>query len=407
MRTVRSFLPNLLTCLVVALLLVVAGCGEDGDQPIQPANGDSGDGGSAKAQPDDKNGADDADDWDFDDDEPKFRTAAECGKCHDEIYREWKASYHGRAMSDPLFLEFSANIDKEECIRCHAPVSLREAGFETPIARAELRDDAISCLTCHRSGANVTGPFKGLKGACNPVYDADQSDVVKMCFACHNQHDTGNEWLRGPYAPDAPEPRTHPEKSCLDCHMEKVLRPLVKGGEKRWGRRHTWPGGHDLRQLKLAAKLEVTVEPLEAGGHRFRVWVTNTGAGHSIPTDARHRSLDTYVAIWNADGTPLLDPLKPLEQGRAQAAKYKKQYRTSGLRDTQIAPGERVSAAGEWKGYVDVPEAVSGRGEAWLVYRLTPRHALNKKSLDPANPHDLGTAEIAPIVVKVEFTFGK
>jgi len=158
MMTLRSFLPSLPACLVVALLLVVAGCGEDGDKPMPPANGDSSadNEGNAKAQPDD------ADDWDFEDDEPKFRTAAECGKCHSAIYEQWKASYHGRAMSDPLFLEFSANIDKEECIRCHAPVSLREAGFETPIARAELRDDAISCLTCHRSGANVTGPFKGL-----------------------------------------------------------------------------------------------------------------------------------------------------------------------------------------------------------------------------------------------------
>jgi hypothetical protein len=333
---------------------------------------------------------------------PVFESAAECGKCHEEIYEEWKASYHGQAMSDPLFLELSEGLRQEECIRCHAPVPLREADFETPLARTHRREDAISCLSCHQSGGNVAGPSTGLTGACLPVHDPAQRDPIKMCFGCHDQHKTGEEWLAGPYSPDAAEPREVPVRTCLDCHMEEVERPLVKGGLPRKGRRHTWPGGHDMTQLKKAATLEVETSPLEGGGVRVRTFVTNVGAGHNIPTDARHRSFDVYVKVWDADGKVVLDPLDPAQAERAMTAKYRLNYRNSGLPDTQVPPRQRVSGLGRHPGSVDLPEVTKGRGEAWLVYRLTPGDALTEESLtDPEF-----SLYRARRVVTTPFTFG-
>jgi nitrate/TMAO reductase-like tetraheme cytochrome c subunit len=324
---------------------------------------------------------------------PAFASAAECGTCHREIYEEWKASWHGQAMTDPLFLRLSDGLKQEECIRCHAPVPLREAeSWETPIARSDRREDAVSCLTCHQAGGRVTGPFDGMTGACRPVYDPAQRDPTKMCFGCHNQHKTGEEWLAGPYAPEASPPRQREAQTCLDCHMPWVDRPLVPGGPVRRGRRHTWPGGHDMSQLRRAAKLEVETTR-EGEGTRVRTWVTNVGAGHNIPTDARHRSFDVYVKVWDESGKVVLDPLDPdpAKQRLAQTAKYRLNYRNSNLPDTQIAPLERVSGLprdgsgpGSWRGYVDVPVR-KGRGEAWLVYRLTPEDVLVAESLtDPS-----------------------
>ena len=66
--------------------------------------------------------------------------------------------------------------------------------------------------------------------------------------------------------------------------MPSVDRPIVPGGAVRHGRRHTWPGGHDMSQLVKAAKLEVEATP-QGEGTRVRTWVTNVGAGHNIPTD--------------------------------------------------------------------------------------------------------------------------
>ena len=341
---------------------------------------------------------------------PAFQSAAECGTCHQEIYAEWKASWHGQAMTDTLFLRLTDGLKQEECIRCHAPVPLRETeNWETPIARTDRREDAVSCLTCHQAGGRVTGPFEGLTGACRPVQDPDQRDPTKMCFACHNQHKTGEEWLAGPYAPDAPAPRRTEAKTCLDCHMPWVDRPLVEGGPVRRGRRHVWVGGHDLEQLKRAVAMDVETEPTE-GGTRVKTFVTNRGAGHNIPTDARHRSFDVYVKVWDAEGRVVLDPLDtdPAKQARTQTAKYRLNYRNSGIPDTQIPPLERVSASPPnvdhptSKGYVDVPGVASGRGEAWLVYRLTPEDALMPESLTDTSfkPYQ------ARRVLSVPFTFG-
>ncbi|MDJ0523327.1 MAG: multiheme c-type cytochrome [Planctomycetota bacterium] len=390
----RASLP-LATCLFALLAGLVAACG-DGGPPAEP---------DAKKAETTETVAD-ADSTDVGPG-TVFTTAKQCGQCHREIYEEWKASYHGRAMSDPLFRELSAEVNKEECIRCHAPVTLREAGFETPIARSDLREDAISCLTCHDTGDGMAGPSQGLTGACRPVYDPQQSDVVKMCFVCHNQHDTGNEWLRGPYSPEAPEPRVRDVKTCLDCHMPEVERSIVPGGPVRKVRRHTWYGGHSITMLRKAAEIDVVSEALPDGGHRFRVFVTNVGAGHMMPTDARHRSFDTYVLVRDAAGKILLDPTDPQQQSRAHLAKFRKFYRGSGKKDTQIPPLARVDTLGEGPGYVDLPEASSGTGEAWLVYRLTPRDVLNKRSLDEGDPHDIDRLYRARVVIRKEFTYGK
>ena len=384
---------RLLSVLVLAGASALAACGDGGGtKPVPQA-----------PAPTEDPAPDAVDPTPVGDDTPAFRTAAECGKCHVEIYEEWKASYHGRAMSDPLFRELSAEVNKEECIRCHAPVNLRDSGFETPVARSELREDAISCLSCHQSGGNVAGPNGGLSGACRPVGDPDQTNVIKMCFVCHNQHDTGNEWLRGPWSKGEGEV---PMKDWMDCHMPEVERPLVPGGPVRKGRRHTWFGGHSTNMLKKAAKLDVEIKKLDDGGFRFEVFVTNVGAGHAIPTDARHRSFDTYLLLRDADGNLILDPLQASQQRKAHLAKFRKFYRGSGKKDTQIPPKARVSTLGEGKGYLDVPEAVSGTGEAWLVYRLTPRDVLNKRSLQYTEGDDHTKLWQARVIHRLEFTYG-
>jgi hypothetical protein len=382
-----------LVWILAALALTFGACG--GDEPGAPALAEpSGEPDEREADP--PAGPDAA-----------LETAAQCGACHKAIYEEWKVSYHGRAMSDPLFREFSAQVNEEECIRCHAPVNLRDAGFETPVARAERREDAISCLSCHQVDGGVAGPSKGLQGRCRPVYDPDQSDVVKICFVCHNQHDTGNEWLRGPYSPEAPEPRQREAKDCIDCHMPEVERPLVPGGPVRKGRRHTWYGGHSLEQLRKAAALDVEVGRIEGGGHWFRPFTTNVGAGHSIPTDARHRSFDVYILLRDEKGNVILDPTNPKQQARAHLAKFRKFYRGSGKKDTQIPPLARVDTLGEGPGYIEVPEADRGTGEVWLVYRLTPRDVLNKRSLEPGRLDDIDKLWRARVVLRKEFTYGE
>jgi hypothetical protein len=64
----------------------------------------------------------------------QFLEAENCGKCHTEIYREWKTSTHAHALSD---LQFQAELSKPAqpkwiCLNCHIPVqNQREAIIET------------------------------------------------------------------------------------------------------------------------------------------------------------------------------------------------------------------------------------------------------------------------------------
>jgi hypothetical protein len=157
-----------------------------------------------------------------------------------------------------------------------------------------------------------------------------------------------------------------------------------------------------MDQLKKAATLEVETSALEEGGVRVRTWVTNVGAGHNIPTDARHRSFDVYVKVWDADGKVVLDPMDPAQSEKAMTAKYRLNYRNSGLPDTQIPPRQRVSGLGRHPGYVDVKGVQKGRGEAWLVYRLTPGDALVPESLDDPS----FSVYRARRVLTTPFTFG-
>ena len=69
----------------------------------------------------------------------------------------------------------------------------------------------------------------------------------------------------------------------------------------------------------------------------------------------------------------------------------------------RIPPLARVSGLEAERGYVDVPEARAGRGEAWLVYRLTRHDALVEESVTKARTWMRGRARV---VARVEFTYG-
>ena len=98
-----------------------------------------------------------------------------------------------------------------------------------------------------------------------------------------------------------------------------------------------------------------------------------------------------------------LDPARLEHQSRARTATYRKFYRNSGVRDTQVPPGARVSSLQAEKGYVDIPEARAGRGEVWLVYRLTPEDVLDERSRTEPEAFEYYRARVVQVV---PFTYG-
>ena len=246
--------------------------------------------------------------------------AEDCGICHLEIYREWKASTHAHALSD---LQFQAEMTKSPktswlCLNCHTPllnqvetiaVDVRNRSTSDPVltknprADAVLRSEAVTCAVCHVKDGYIVGPY-GNTNAPHPVKRDEKLLTVDTCAACHQAtaaytdtlvctFDTATEWKESPYAKQG--------RGCSSCHMPAVERPLVAGGPVRTARHHFFGGGlipKTLGQPPAPNRSGLTVEVLSASrtaaGLDVPVRLTNAYAGHKLPTGdpERHMRID-------------------------------------------------------------------------------------------------------------------
>lgn len=284
-------------------------------------------------------------------DDTRFTQASDCQTCHSELYAEWEQSYHGMAWTDPMVQALSKNFRMTECIDCHAPQPIHITGVANRVApRTHQRVDGVDCLSCHlmadgRSVAAVRDvDTSGVEGACRPVRVESMADSVS-CAGCHNQHETVDELL----ASGRPE-------TCQDCHMPEVTR--ADGSQ---GRSHVFPGAHDVEMHRTALDFEATLEDGE-----LVTRTTNVGAGHHVPTDARHRSYNVWVTAWDDRGNPIT-------QEDVEIAEYRLYYRQDFKESTQIAHMQTREA--RWP----VPEGRKGRLRVRLVYALNPEQLAAKK----------------------------
>ncbi len=200
--------------------------------------------------------------------------SATCGNsgCHESIYNEWRASAHGFAAEDVLFLQVQQLLIEEKgvaesraCAGCHDPAALLGGtrhdpwpdGRELPIFEAN------SCITCHSTietdtngngGYVIEAPerylfedhesgFTGLAAKFliraypekhvaeykRPLYKTSE-----FCAACHKQVPAPGEatsaglaqeqneydsWKSGRYYHGEDHPDTI---ECLECHMPLV-----------------------------------------------------------------------------------------------------------------------------------------------------------------------------------------
>lgn len=290
-----------------------------------------------------------------------------CKECHPAVYQEWEESFHAQAYLDPLVRakEQANNFRKEQCLPCHAPGPVLEHGIgkgARVVERVAFREHGVDCLSCHRMHDQIAGT-RTVEAPCQPVAVAELSQAA-LCAPCHNQHDTVIEWEESSYH-DA-------GVSCNDCHMPPAERVLADGS-KRMGRSHRFPGAHD-RDLLIAA-LDVATE-IEAD--RLIVRVTNTGAGHNYPTDARHRALDLVVTLRTPDGieVPAREPREPGQEPGTARRRFRNPYRGAverldnleryGRENTQILAGETI--------VFEVPYRKEDIGSARIevIYKLTP-----------------------------------
>jgi len=314
-------------------------------------------------------------------------SAKGCQGCHPVQYQQWKQSLHAKAHTEPVydfyFMTASRDDKKLEpfCGRCHTPIgtmtgqipfkhALRKAG-DTRVGAVAA--EGLGCDFCHtitghtkvqnagfvvRPSETKRGPLKGARAVSHGVKHDPYYRTAEYCGTCHQVvHPTNGILLETTYAEWKASPYAKAGILCQDCHMTDGLAPAVAdarglgkplrhpgkaavmGAQRAHVSRHYFVGPNlmfsqgpeaaELRKrsealLRRAARVAVGEVTRKGGALQVIVRVTNTGAGHSIPTGVTElRQVWLEVKVTTPSGRVLLH---------------------SGARDTsdRIAPGAVV-----------------------------------------------------------------
>lgn len=295
--------------------------------------------------------------------------ASECGECHQAIYREWQSSMHSKAYTSPFFQAYHQK-DKHDpsCLVCHTPLQnqlvkkityenenyYRPIQSDNPKFDSALQQEGVSCSVCHVRDGFVLGPFRAEQmNAPHPVkYDASFKSK-QLCLQCHQvpskpfsltrtgvcstgEEFTGSHWEKKGYR-------------CQHCHMEKLQRSLVDGFPKRETRMHNWPGGYSSEQLQKAFSFSA-----QRSNTGIRLVISNSGAGHKVPTGDPDRFID-LVFFWKS-------PSATSEE--LYSVRFKRQIVWQPIMfewsDNRLAAGESLDVD------VVMPASVQKMGELWV-----------------------------------------
>ncbi len=287
-----------------------------------------------------------------------------CGGCHNAIYEQWNGSMHSNSWKDPAFQKLYAMASKETnglldvfCARCHTPIGVlsNEVSHGDSSKLSEVSQKGIQCDFCHTvnastgigNGAFVSSPGKmkrgPLKDSTSPYHETSYSDLhtrSEFCGMCHDVTNpinekplerTYTEWKESPYNTGDPKTTIY----CQDCHMRQkpglaatgaTERTNIPGKDASGGpdREHIYThyfaggnamlpgilgsGDHNqlaIERLQNAAKVDIiTPEKVKSGEMAtIQVKVTNTGAGHKLPTGLTEaREMWLSVSVTDAKG---------------------------------------------------------------------------------------------------------
>jgi hypothetical protein len=295
-----------------------------------------------------------------------------CGNCHPMIVAQWEKNAHGTAVDNARFFSLynGTNLSGTQqigsgylkdfpatagvCASCHAP----GAGIDDYLAanmnltRGEITA-GIHCDYCHKVGGVYLDPASGsvyanapgaqsqrmlrpppgeqiFFGPFDDIHDPDTYlpliSESAFCAPCHQFsfwgtpiYESFTEWLASPYAQQG--------ITCQDCHMPPngdthFALPEVGGlpHPPESIPAHLQPGAADVDLLQETASLSLEAEQI-FGQLQVTVTITNTGAGHHVPTDFPGRQLILEIGASDESGQSLTQiggPVVP-EWGGPQA----------------------------------------------------------------------------------------
>ncbi|MBC8413417.1 cytochrome c554 family protein [bacterium] len=286
------------------------------------------------------------------------------GSMHSKAFSDplWRAAtklFLKEATTDGEILEMKA------CVKCHTPLGFRSGEFSSPEEDFDqltnVAAQGIFCNWCHNISkvkhigdsayeveagggeddpSTMLGPYKDADSPFHPTAYSELHTRSEFCGLCHNVSHVANglplertfdEWRDSPYNTGDPATTVR----CQDCHMRqrpgvpatgKTARPDNPGQACEDGPvrphlpTHYFVGGNTIipklmgselhsemavARLQNAADMEIILENTYTKGtlSRVKVKVTNSGAGHYLPTGLTEiRQMWLHVTIADANG---------------------------------------------------------------------------------------------------------
>jgi hypothetical protein len=236
---------------------------------------------------------------------PHEASSAWCGTCHVEHFKQWRASRHGQAATNSLYVANHSQWPLKWCDECHLTLG-RE-------------DEGVGCATCHLD-QGVLLSTRPPTTAGQAAHRERQDQALAGVAACERCHQFNFPSLSEPVRySDKPMQNTVAEwrawgggRPCQSCHL--------RAGN------HSMTGAHDEDRLRRA--LEASVTRVDADTVELKL--EGRRAGHRIPTGDVFRTLrlevfdETGVMVANQEfghlgrtGDDTLPP-PPLDGGVSQ-----------------------------------------------------------------------------------------
>ena len=145
---------------------------------------------------------------------PEKISSEYCGRCHSDIYRNWKMERHANSWTNDLFQKAYKIETKDWCIHCHAPLEMQKISIKNGNENAGLihESEGINCAGCHiRNGKGVSLEYLKKPEFCAechqfnfPVFQGEN-----FHYSSHPMQDTFQEWKK-----------SNSKKTCQECHFK-------------------------------------------------------------------------------------------------------------------------------------------------------------------------------------------
>jgi len=158
-------------------------------------------------------------------DQPRWRIALTCSKCHDAIFNQFKDSVHGSALQQD-------NPDVPSCVDCHGVHSIPDP----TTAAFRLKSPTEMCGKCHtdpkRMGKyNIStsvlntyvADFHGTTVTLFEKQSPDQQTNKPVCFDCHGVHNIAS--VQDPQA--GLEIKSNMLMVCQKCHPDATTQSFA------------------------------------------------------------------------------------------------------------------------------------------------------------------------------------